>query len=64
MLPLLDIILINSLSFLVGFGLGCYCFIKGFLMNDPSDKPQVIDNKVVQSCYPVEDKIKKNVIIN
>jgi hypothetical protein len=57
MLPLLDIILINSLSFLVGFGLGCYCFVKGFLMNDPSDK-------VVQSCYPVEDKIKKNVIIN
>ena len=58
MLPLLDIILINSLSFLVGFGLGCYCFIKGFLMTkEPSDK-------VVQSCYPVEDKIKKNVIIN
>lgn len=60
MLPLLDIILINSLSFLVGFGLGCYCFIKGFLMT-PSDK-------VVQSCYPVaepkEDKqIKKKVII-
>jgi hypothetical protein len=39
MVPLLDIILINSLSFLVGFGLGCFSIIKCFLIKkEPSDK--------------------------
>ncbi len=61
MLPLLDIILINSLSFLVGFGLGCYCIIKCFLMKkDHSDK---VVPAVQATCCTIPCRARQNKII-